>query len=64
MTNADSYRMMEGLRTHLGISVYEVNESVEVVISFRTVDGKVHQICNSYKEKVPALLKGKPDGQL
>lgn len=59
MTNSDSYRMMEGLRNHLNINVYEVKGSVEIVISFRTVDGKVHQICNSYKEKVvPALLKG------
>jgi len=62
MTNADSYRMMEALRTHLKVNVYEVNSGYEVVISFRTVDGKIHQVCNSFVdkvEKIPALLRSK-----
>ena len=64
MTNADSYRMMEALKTHLKVNVYEVNNMYEVVLSFRTVDGKVHQVCNSYVEKadkIPSLLRKEND---
>jgi hypothetical protein len=46
----DSYRMMEGLRKHLGIKVYQTDNTLEIVLTFRTGDGKVHQICNSFKE--------------
>lgn len=56
--NSESYNMMEALRRHLSIKVYEVNGEMEVALSFKTVDGKIHQICNSYNEKpVAALLR-------
>lgn len=52
MTNDDSYKMMQALRRYLRMKVYNNGSDVEVVLSFKTEDGKVHQLCNSYKEKV------------
>jgi hypothetical protein len=43
--------MMEALRKHLMLSAYEVNGKIEIVLKFKTVDGKVHQICNTFVEK-------------
>lgn len=51
MTNDDSYKMMEAMRRHLGVNVYETDKTLEIVLTFRTNDGKVHQVCNSFKEK-------------
>lgn len=48
MTNEDSYRMMEALRKHLSIQVYEVENKIEIVLKFTTMDGKVHQLCHSH----------------
>tara|TARA_R110000868_G_scaffold61141_2_gene185932 strand:+ start:760 stop:921 length:162 start_codon:yes stop_codon:yes gene_type:complete len=50
MTNDDSYKMMIALRRYLSIKVYETEKVTEVVLLFRTEDGKVHQLCNSFKE--------------
>lgn len=50
MTNDDSYKMMEAMRKHLGINVYETGKTTEIVLTFKTNDGKVHQLCNSFKE--------------
>jgi hypothetical protein len=50
MTNDDSYRMMEALRKHLNLNVYETSKTTEIVLTFKTNDGKVHQVCNSFKE--------------
>lgn len=52
MTNEDSYRMMQALRRYLHLKVYNNGKGVEVVLSFKTEDGKLHQLCNSYKEIV------------
>ena len=55
---------MYALRNHLGVRVYEVNGEPEVAITFRTVDGKVHQVCNSHEEKpVAALLRSKHEAK-
>ena len=51
MTKDDSYRMMEALRRYIRIKVYESDKSLEVVLSFKTEDGNVHQLCNSFMEK-------------
>jgi len=52
MTNEESYRMMEALRRYLHIKVYETNKTTEIVLLFKTEDGRMHQLCNSFKEKV------------
>lgn len=52
MTNDESYRMMEALRRYMRLKVYETDKTVEIVLQFRTEDGKVHQLCNSFMEKV------------
>ena len=52
MTNEQSYAMMEALRKHLTMNVYETDKTTEIVLSFKTGDGKVHQLCNSFREKV------------
>ena len=52
MTNEQTYAMMEALRKHLAINVYETEKTTEIVLQFKTGDGKVHQLCNSFKEKV------------
>lgn len=52
MTTDDSYKMLEALRKHLGINVYTTDKTLEIVLTFKTGDGKVHQLCNSFKEKV------------
>jgi hypothetical protein len=51
MVQSESYQMMEALRKHLMLSAYEVNGKIEIVLKFKTVDGKVHQICNTFVEK-------------
>lgn len=51
MTNDDSYKMMNAMRKHLGVNVYETDKTLEIVLTFRTNDGKVHQLCNSFKER-------------
>jgi hypothetical protein len=51
MTNDESYRMMEALRRHLLVSLYDFDNKIEVVLKFKTADGKVHQLCNSFVEK-------------
>jgi hypothetical protein len=51
MTNNDSYSMMEALRRYLRVKVYDTDKSIEIVLQFRTEDGKVHQLCNSFMEK-------------
>lgn len=48
MTNEESYRMLEALRRHLTINVYEVEGKLEIVLKFTTNDGKVHQVCHSH----------------
>ena len=58
MTNDDSYKMMEAMRRHLGRQgvywvyneFYETGKTTEIVLTFKTNDGKVHQLCNSFKE--------------
>jgi hypothetical protein len=42
---------MDAMRKHLGVNVYETDNALEIVLTFKTTDGKVHQICNSFKEK-------------
>ena len=51
MTNDDSYKMMEALRRYMRIKVYETDKTVEIVLQFKTEDGRVHQLCNSFMEK-------------
>jgi hypothetical protein len=51
MTNDESYRMMEALRRYLQVSLYDFDNKIEVVLKFKTEDGKVHQLCNSFVEK-------------
>ncbi len=51
MTNDDSYKMMEALRRYMRLKVYETDKTVEIVLQFKTEDGKLHQICNSFMEK-------------
>jgi hypothetical protein len=51
MINDDSYHMMAALRRYLKISVYETDNTIEVVLKFKTEDGKLHQLCNSFVEK-------------
>ena len=51
MINDDRYKMMDAMRKHLGVNVYETDNALEIVLTFKTTDGKVHQICNSFKEK-------------
>jgi hypothetical protein len=51
MTNDDSYRMMDALRRYLKLKVYETEKTLEIVLQFKTEDGKIHQICNSFTEK-------------
>ena len=51
MINDDSYLMMKALRRYLQICVYENDKSIEVVLKFKTEDGKLHQLCNSFVEK-------------
>jgi hypothetical protein len=51
MINDDSYKMMDAMRRHLGVNVYETDKTLEIVLTFKTTDGKVHQVCNSFKEK-------------
>lgn len=51
MINDDSYKMMDAMRKHLGINVYETDKTLEIVLTFKTTDGKMHQVCNSFKEK-------------
>lgn len=48
MINDDSYRLMAALKEHLFLKTYHVGKSVEVVLMFKTQDGKLHQICNSF----------------
>jgi len=52
MTNDDSYKMMEAMRRYMRLKVYETERTVEIVLQFKTEDGKLHQICNSFMEKV------------
>lgn len=52
MTNDDSYKMMEAMRRYMRLKVYETDRTVEIVLQFKTEDGKLHQICNSFMEKV------------
>jgi hypothetical protein len=40
--------MLHTLRHHLGVRLYEVDKSLEVVLTFKTKDGKVHQVCNTF----------------
>jgi hypothetical protein len=62
MTNSDSYAMMEALRKYLKIKVYETSNTFEVVLQFKTEDGKLHQLCSSSTQtKTPALLKAHVD---
>jgi hypothetical protein len=42
---------MDAMRRHMGLNVYETDKTLEIVLTFKTTDGKVHQICNSFKEK-------------
>lgn len=51
MTNDDSYKMMEALRRYMRIKVYEIDKTVEIVLQFKTEDGRIHQLCNSFMEK-------------
>jgi hypothetical protein len=51
MTNDDSYKMMEALRRYMRIKVYETDKTVEIVLQFKTEDGRIHQLCNSFREK-------------
>jgi hypothetical protein len=51
MTNDDSYKMMEALRRYMRIKVYETDKTVEIVLQFKTEDGRIHQLCNSFMEK-------------
>ena len=51
MTNDESYKMMEALRRYMRIKVYETDKTVEIVLQFKTEDGRVHQLCNSFMEK-------------
>jgi hypothetical protein len=50
-SNEESYRMMEALRRYLKLKVYETDKTVEIVLQFKTEDGKMHQVCNSFMEK-------------
>jgi len=45
---------MDAMRKHLGINVYETDNTLEIILTFKTTDGKVHQVCNSFKEKKDA----------
>jgi hypothetical protein len=54
MTNDDSYAMLNALRKHLNLKVYKTDKTLEIVLTFKTNDGKVHQVCNSYKENLNA----------
>jgi hypothetical protein len=54
MINDDSYKMMDAMRKHLDINVYETDNTLEIILTFKTTDGKVHQVCNSFKEKKDA----------
>lgn len=49
--NEESYRMMEALRRYVRLKVYETDKTVEIVLQFRTEDGKMHQVCNSFMER-------------
>jgi hypothetical protein len=51
MTNGETYRMMAALRKHLAISVYNFENTLEIVLKFKTADGKLHQLCNSFVAK-------------
>ena len=51
MTNDDSCKMMEALRRYMRIKVYETDKTVEIVLQFKTEDGRIHQLCNSFMEK-------------
>jgi hypothetical protein len=51
MTNDESYKMMEALRRYMRIKVYETDKTVEIVLQFKTEDGRIHQLCNSFMEK-------------
>jgi protein-arginine kinase len=51
MTNEESYRMMMALRQHLVLQVIQNKHQLEVILKFKTVDGKLHQIANSHKER-------------
>jgi len=51
MTNEESYSMMLALRNHLVLQVIQNKHQVEVLLKFKTVDGKVHQIASSHKER-------------
>jgi hypothetical protein len=53
MTNGETYRMMTALRKHLALSVYKFDNTIEVVLKFKTGDGKVHQLCHSFVETQP-----------
>lgn len=50
-SNEESYRMMEALRRYVRLKMYETDKTVEIVLQFKTEDGKTHQICNSFMEK-------------
>jgi len=49
--NEESYRMMEALRRYMRLKVYETEKTVEIVLQFKTEDGKMHQVCNSFMER-------------
>lgn len=51
MSNNESYQMMEALRRYLKVSLYDFDNKIEVVLKFKTEDGKLHQLCNSFVEK-------------
>jgi hypothetical protein len=51
MTNEESYRMMMALRQHLVLQVIQNKHQLEVILKFKTADGKLHQIANSHKER-------------
>lgn len=55
MTNDDSYAMLHALRKYLNLKVYKTDKTLEIVLTFKTNDGKVHQVCNSFKESVDAV---------
>ena len=54
MSNEDSYKLMEVLRSHLKIKLIDTPDIIEIVLQFQTKDGKIHQLCNTFKEKYNA----------
>jgi len=48
MDNKDSYNLLRFLQDRVSMKTYQADGKVEFTLQFITLDGKIHQVCNSH----------------